>query len=121
MSSEGVRALTIEGLTVVGVGVVGNEFRLCCAVPRAFARGMASQVVVTLGAVSYRVGLRCTGYDEGSGVAEFAVDLRSAAPLGFFFGLNAWELGGRPAGGQIGVSGRRVRYLDLRRRRSGKR
>ncbi len=33
------KALTIEGLPVAAVGLVGDELHLCCAVPQPFTRG----------------------------------------------------------------------------------
>ena len=109
---DNMRALTIEGLTVTVAGMVRDELRLCCAVPRAFMRGAVSSVVMTMGAECYRAGQLCAGkrtrtcerarrrvecyrvgqlcaeYDAGCRVAQFAVVTAEAAPLGFFFGLN---------------------------------
>ena len=83
------RALTFEGLTVAAVGLVGADLRFACAVPIVIEPGVVYSLVVTLGAVCYRVHLTRTGYDPGRGIGEFCIPLAKAGPVGFFFGLNA--------------------------------
>ena len=52
-----VRALTVEGLTMAAIGLIGRDLRFCCAVPRPFARRAVASVVVTLSSGFFDGGL----------------------------------------------------------------
>src|SRR3954466_2602876 len=67
------RALTFEGLRVAAVGLVGDELRLCCTVPRAYARGNRGGLWYLMGSACYGVRVCCTGSAPNCGVAEFSV------------------------------------------------